>query len=92
MTNTLFTNEQLTELGNPKSLSDRGLRLLYRAAKAVPYAKRGNFLKQVISRLGYQASDASVEAVINTELDRIPQHIKNVHRDRWDQLFKGENK
>jgi hypothetical protein len=55
----------------PLSLSDRQLRLVTNAAKAVPLARRDDFLRQVAAHLTSEPSDIAVEAALNAQLDRI---------------------
>jgi hypothetical protein len=52
----------------PLSLSDKQLRLMQTAAKAVPPRRRDEFLKCVASRLGETPTDQAVEAAISAQL------------------------
>jgi hypothetical protein len=57
----------------PLSLSDRQMRLLQTAAKAVPLRQRSEFLEKVANHLGGpEVSDAAVQAALNAQLDRLP--------------------
>jgi hypothetical protein len=55
----------------PLSLSDRQLRLVTAAAKAVPQSRRDSFLKEVARHLTSEPSDAAVLAALNVQLDRL---------------------
>ena len=52
------------------ALTDYQLRAVQRAAAALPYADRGEFLQQVARQLCGQPSDVAVMAAINLVLDR----------------------
>jgi hypothetical protein len=54
------------------SLSDRQLRLLQDAARAVPPRQREQFLQKVANHLAEEPSDSAVIAAINAQLDRLP--------------------
>jgi hypothetical protein len=57
----------------PLSLSDRQLRLVTTAAKAVPVTKRDEFLQKVAKHLMPEPSDNAVASAINAQLDRLPR-------------------
>jgi hypothetical protein len=62
----------------PLSLSDRQLRLVQQAAKAVPVNRRDDFLQKLAAHLTSEPSDAAVQAALNAQMDRIG------HRDLRD--------
>jgi hypothetical protein len=57
--------------GRLLSLSDRQLRLVTNAAKAVPQERRDSFLREVAAHLTSEPSDAAVLAALNVQLDRL---------------------
>src|SRR5262249_17026548 len=55
----------------PLSLTDRQLRLVQTAAKAVPVQRRDEFLQRLAAQLTSQPSDAAVQAALNAQLDAL---------------------
>jgi hypothetical protein len=56
------------------SLSDRQLRLVQNAAKAIPANRRDEFLQKLAAHLTSDPSDAAVQAALNAQLDRLPAY------------------
>jgi hypothetical protein len=54
------------------ALTDRQLRLIRAAAKAVPVLRRAEFLERLARHLGRAPSDAAVAQAINVQLNAIP--------------------
>jgi hypothetical protein len=55
------------------SLSDRQLRLIQTAARAVPVERRDLFLQNVAKHLTSEPTDSAVIAALNAALDRLPR-------------------
>ena len=55
----------------PLALTDRQLRLVQAAAKAVPAQRRDEFLQRLAAQLTSQPSDAAVQAALNAQLDAL---------------------
>ncbi|MFZ0151650.1 MAG: hypothetical protein WAM72_25530 [Xanthobacteraceae bacterium] len=68
------TNAEMAELINPVGMSDKQLRLVYRAVKAVPQRKRGALLAGLFKNLTHEPSDSAVEAMLNVQLNLIGHH------------------
>ncbi len=62
-----------TKHSRPGSLSDRQLRLVLNASKAVPIQQRESFLQKVVDHLSAEPTDAAVIAALNAQLDRLPR-------------------
>ncbi len=56
-------------MSKPLSLSDRQLRLIQEAAKAVPVPRRDDFLQKVTAQLCAEPTDQAVLAAVNAQLD-----------------------
>jgi hypothetical protein len=56
----------------PLSFSDRQLRLLTEAAKALPVHRREMFLQQVAAHLAAEPTDQAVQVALKAQLDRLP--------------------
>jgi hypothetical protein len=63
------------QMPKPLALTDRQLRLVQTAARAVPVAQRDTFLREVAAHLTSEPSDAAVQGAINAQLDRIGHHF-----------------
>jgi hypothetical protein len=72
-------------MNKPLSLSDRQLRLVQNAAKAVPVRQREQFLQKVAKHLLPEPSDNAVASAINAQLDRLPVYLT-------DSIPNSENK
>ncbi len=59
----------------PLSLSDRQLRLVLNASKAVPIQQRESFLQKVVAHLSAEPTDDAVTAALNAQLDRLPRYF-----------------
>lgn len=59
------------------SLSDRQLRLVQSAAKAIPAGRRDEFLQKVAAHLLPEPSDAAVSAALNAQMDGWPVNLYN---------------
>ncbi len=59
----------------PVSLSDRQLRLVLNASKAVPIERRELFLQKVTSHLSADPTDDAVVAALNAQLDALPRYF-----------------
>jgi hypothetical protein len=57
----------------PLSLTDRQVRLITEAAKAVPIERRDDFLQKLAMHLTPEPSDAAVQAALNAQLDTLPR-------------------
>jgi hypothetical protein len=55
----------------PLSLTDRQMRLVQNAAKAVPVDRRDEFLQRLAKHLTPEPSDAAVVAALNAQLDAL---------------------
>ncbi len=65
-------NKQPIDL-RPVSLSDRQLRLVMNASKAVPIQRRQEFLESVAKHLTSEPTNAAITAVVNAQSDRLPR-------------------
>ena len=54
------------------ALTDRQLRLITDAAKAVPVNRRDEFLQRLARHLTPEPSDAAVQSAVNAQLDALP--------------------
>jgi hypothetical protein len=59
----------------PIGLTDRQLRLVETAARAVPVRRRDEFLQAVAKHLTSEPSDAAVAAAVNAQHDRTSHHF-----------------
>ena len=66
-----------TQMPKPLSLTDRQLRLVQTAARAVPVAQRDTFLRKVAAHLTSEPSDHAVQSAVNSQLDLIQHHFLN---------------
>jgi hypothetical protein len=65
------------QIPTPLALTDRQLRLIETAARAVPVRKRDEFLRKVASHLTSEPSDHAVQSAVNLQLDLIQHHFLN---------------
>jgi hypothetical protein len=61
----------MTMMMKPLALTDRQLRLVTRAAQAVPPAQRDEFLRALARHLVAEPSDYAVAAALNAQLDKL---------------------
>jgi hypothetical protein len=59
------------------ALTDRQLALVRHAARAVPVARREEFLQNVARHLIAEPSDAAVAAAVNAQLDLTPVFLND---------------
>jgi len=57
---------------HPLALSDAGLKLIERAARSLPVARRDEFLRDVAARLGDAPTMLAIEAAIGSYFERLP--------------------
>jgi hypothetical protein len=62
-------------MNKPLSLSDRQLKLIKDAARAVPLARRDEFLQRVARYLTHEPTYTAVIAAVNAQLDLISHHF-----------------
>jgi hypothetical protein len=55
----------------PLSLTDRQMRLVQNAARAVPINRRDEFLQRIAQHLTPAPTDAAVAAALNAQLDAL---------------------
>lgn len=77
MSSFIGTDTEMAELVNPIGLTDRQLRLVYRAVKAVPPRKRGALLAGLFQNLAHEPSDAAVEAMLNVQLNLLGHDVND---------------
>jgi hypothetical protein len=75
----------------PLSLTDRQLRYLQNAARAVPVRQRDAFLQSVAKHLASEPSDLAVMACVNAMLDRTSHHFLNDSLSKFGD-YKNEKK
>jgi hypothetical protein len=68
------------QIPKPLALTDRQLRLIETAARAVPVAQRDTFLRKVAAHLTSEPSDHAVMAAINAQYDLLPVYSETVSK------------
>jgi hypothetical protein len=58
-------------MSTPLSLTDRQMRLVTSAARAVPVSRRDEFLRRLALHLAPQPSNSAVQAALNAQLDSL---------------------
>jgi hypothetical protein len=65
------------QMPKPLALTDRQLKLIETAARAVPVQQRDAFLRKVAAHLTSEPSDHAVQSAVNSQLDLIQHHFLN---------------
>jgi hypothetical protein len=80
----------------PLALTDRQLRLVQTAARAVPVAQRDTFLRKVAAHLTSEPSDHAVQSAVNSQLDLIQHNflndsLKKIRRNQMNKHYRNDD-